>query len=82
VSIGFTEYDVRYFSLSSGSRSLPYRTYATLNDQQISRFYEKELGADWDRTFVIWVGPNDAEMPAQARKEKGAYRDGSLAEHL
>lgn len=78
----FTEYDVRYVSVSSVSGSLPYPTYATLNDQQISRFYKKELGADWDRTFVIWVGPNDAEMPAQARKEKGAYRDGPLADTL
>lgn len=58
--------------MSSCSRSIPYRVYATLNDHEITGFYEKERGKDWDRRFVIWVGPNDAQMPEEARKDTGA----------
>jgi len=56
----FSDYDVRYVSLSSVGRSLPYRGYQTLHDADIIEHYLREVGPKWlegDRSFTLWFGP-------------------------
>ncbi len=59
----FSDYDVRYVSLSSVGRSLPYRGYQTLHDADITEHYLRELGPQWleDRKFTLWFGPSHVE---------------------
>lgn len=77
----FSDYDVRYVSLSSVGRSLPYRGYQTLHDADITEHYLREFGPAWleDRSFKLWLGPPQyslaarSHLPGIVREEKGLF---------
>ena len=85
----FSDYDVRYVSLSSVGRSLPYRGYQTLHDADIIEHYLREVGPEWlegDRSFTLWFGPphvvmeegdssssSSSLLPAVVAKEKALF---------
>ena len=64
-------WDVRYVSISSGSRAFPLKVYGTLTDSAIRHHYAKR-GKAWDGRFVIWIGPSGEQVPELARREQGA----------
>ena len=69
-----SDYQVRYVSLSSVGRSLPYRGYETLNDRAIEKHYLESVGPSWDRFFVIWMGPPDVRrFPAEVERDRGLF---------
>lgn len=84
----FSDYDVRYVSLSSVGRSLPYRGYKTLHDADIIEHYLREVGPEWlegDRSFTLWFGPphvvqeeedsslSSSLLPAVVAREKALF---------
>ena len=76
-----TDYEVRYVSLSSVSRSPPYRAYQTVHDLDIIQHYLAKEGPEWekDRPFTLWFGPPDlteAELPTIIEQERGKKEDG------
>lgn len=69
-----SDYQVRYVSLSSVGRSLPYRGYETLNDRAIERHYFDLVGPQWDRSFVVWLGPPGVQrFPAEVERDRGLF---------
>ena len=70
-----TDYEVRYVSVSSVGRSLPYRGYQTLNDKMIAGHYLESVGPEWNRSFVVWLGPPGAagQLPPQVEEEHGIF---------
>lgn len=69
-----SDYEVRYVSLSSVGRSLPYRGYETMNDRTIERFYQESVGPGWNRSFVVWLGPPGVKrVPAEVEQDKGLF---------
>jgi hypothetical protein len=69
-----TDYEVRYVSVSSVGRSLPYRGYQTLNDKMIAGHYLESVGPDWNRSFVVWLGPpGTGQLPPQVENEHGIF---------
>jgi hypothetical protein len=72
-----SSYEVRYVSITSGSRAFPLRSYGTLTDKAIRQHYQNKLKGpheQWDHRFILWIGPADAPVPQQAREEDGALR--------
>jgi len=66
-------YDVRYVSFTSASRAFPLRTFETLTDKNIRQHYQDQLQGpheQWDGRFILWIGPAQAPVPEQARREK------------
>jgi hypothetical protein len=70
-----SDYDVRYSSWGSGSRTFPCRNHHTLTDHEIEDHYyrlAKEKGVKWDRTYTIWVGPPTyTKLPRLVREDVG-----------
>lgn len=70
-------YDVRYISISSINRSPPSAVFETFMDEDILLHNEKvgKVGEDGevDRTYVIWYGPDEEDMPEAAQLEGGMY---------
>ena len=55
-----TDYDVRYVSLSSVHRTIPFRGHGTVADTSIIDHYQAKYGDEWDRHYTVWVVPPDA----------------------
>jgi len=74
-----SDYDVRYVSLSSVGRSLPYRGYQTLHDADITEHYLREIGPQWleDRKFTLWFGPPHVEV-----EKEGTFSSSSSSSPL
>lgn len=71
-----TDYEVRYCSLSSVGRSLPYRAYFTIHDRDIAAHYLESVGPGWTQnsTFVVWFGPPGVhEFPPEVEGEDALY---------
>ena len=78
-----TDYEVRYVSLSSVSRSPPYRAYQTIHDLDIIQHYVAKEGPEWekDRPFTLWFGPPDlteTELPPIIEQERGKKEEERL----
>jgi hypothetical protein len=64
-----SDWDVRYASLSSFSRAIPFRTADTRSDRAIRRHYANV--SNWDGRVALWVGPKGGAVPAEATREGG-----------
>jgi len=74
-----SDYEVRYVSFTSASRAFPLRSYGTMTDKHIRQHYQNRLQGphqhqQWDGKYVLWIGPEGAPVPQQAREEGGALR--------
>lgn len=72
-------YDVRYVAFTSASRAFPLPSYGRLTDKAIRQHYQNKVLPgphahewQWDGKFTVWVGPEGAPVPQQAREEDGA----------
>ena len=71
-----SDYDVRYVSISSVGRSLPYKAYQTLHDADIANHYLDAVGPEWDRSFTVWMGPPHSThetVPPIVAQEKAMF---------
>jgi hypothetical protein len=75
-----SDYQVRYVSLSTGSRTFPCRNHETMSDWELEAFYKGWVrerygdAAEWDRMYTIWVGPPTAtKLPKMAEDQPGAW---------
>lgn len=66
-----SDWDVRYVSLSSFSRAIPFRTTDTRSDRAIRRHYANV--SNWDGRVALWVGPEGAHVPDEATREGGKH---------
>jgi hypothetical protein len=73
-----SDYQVRYVSLSTGSRTFPCRNHETMSDWELEAFYKGWVrerygdAAEWDRMYTIWVGPPTAtKLPKMAEDQPG-----------
>ena len=61
--------ELRYFSLSTVNRSPPGRVAQTLQDEEIVNHYKSLHPYDWDRRFVVWIGPLNSTVPPMVEDE-------------
>mmetsp|Transcript_108454 Transcript_108454/g.315386 ORF Transcript_108454/g.315386 Transcript_108454/m.315386 type:complete len:494 (-) Transcript_108454:245-1726(-) len=61
--------ELRYFSLSTVNRSPPGRVAQTLQDEEIVNHYTSLHPYDWDRRFVVWIGPLNSTVPPMVEDE-------------
>lgn len=65
-------YDVRYVAFTSASRAFPLWSYETVTDKHVRQHYQNKLkgpNEQWDGRYVLWIGPQGAPVPKEAREE-------------